>query len=51
VVCPLVANVAEIEFEFVIGVSIGAYVDQVVVEELGHAIDGPFDGDVAIKEG
>ena len=44
------ANVTEIELKLVVGVSVGAYVDQVVVEQLRHAVDGSLNGNVSVQQ-
>lgn len=50
VVRPLVANIAQIQLQLVIRIPVDADVDQVVVEQLRHAIDGALDGDIPVKQ-
>lgn len=50
VVGPFIADIAEIELEFVVGVSVDADVEKIVVQQLRHAIDGAFDGDVSVEQ-
>lgn len=47
---PIVTNAQEIGVEVLIGVLECVDVDEVIVEQLRHAIDGPFDGDIAFEK-
>jgi hypothetical protein len=47
---PFVADVTKVELEFVVGISIDADIDEVIVEQLRHAIDGSFDGDIPVEK-
>lgn len=47
---PLIANIAQVQLQLMVRIPVDADVDQVVVEQLRHAIDGALDGDVPVEQ-